>query len=62
MAVNGLQVRVNGKKATCTSGKGRKRSSKGTGAKARKECQKQNGRLKKGWRYGKGGRCVRAKG
>lgn len=31
--------------------------------KARKPCQKPNGRLKKGWRWGKGKgrRCVRAK-
>ena len=25
-------------------------------------CRKSNGRVKKGWRLGKGGRCIRAKG
>lgn len=27
---------------------------------ARKPCQRQNGQLKKGWHYGKSGRCVKA--
>lgn len=62
MAMGGLSVRVNGKKATCsTGGKRRKgRKAKASGG-ARKPCQKQNGRLKKGWRYGKNGRCIKAK-
>lgn len=25
-------------------------------------CRKSNGRVMKGWRLGKGGRCIRAKG
>jgi hypothetical protein len=29
--------------------------------KARKVCQKQNGRLKKGYHYGKKGQCIKAK-
>ena len=28
---------------------------------AAKKCQKRNGKLKKGWRYGKRGSCVKAK-
>lgn len=28
---------------------------------ARKKCQRPNGTLKKGWRYGKNGSCVKAK-
>jgi hypothetical protein len=27
----------------------------------RKPCQRPNGTLKKGWRYGKNGRCIKAK-
>ncbi len=27
----------------------------------RKQCQKRDGKLKKGWKYGKNGRCVKAK-
>lgn len=26
------------------------------------KCRKSNGRVKKGWRLGKGGRCIKAKG
>ena len=28
---------------------------------AKKQCVKANGKLKKGWRYGKNGKCVHAK-
>ena len=38
--------------------KGRKKATKKSG---RKPCQKANGRLKKGYRYGKNGTCVKAK-
>lgn len=36
--------------------KRRRRKSSGSTA-----CKTQRGRLKKGWRFGKGGRCIRAK-
>lgn len=41
-------------------GRRRRRRHAGLGA-SKKSCTKANGRLKKGWRWGKGGRCVRAK-
>jgi len=28
---------------------------------SRKACQRPNGTLKKGWRYGKNGRCIKSK-
>jgi hypothetical protein len=36
--------------------KRRRRKSSGSTA-----CKTQKGRLKKGWRFGRGGRCIRAK-
>lgn len=49
--------RSHGKKV-CRKFSGSKRS----GLSGAKSCTKANGRLKKGFRYGKGGRCVKAKG
>jgi hypothetical protein len=37
----------------------RRRRRKAAGSTA---CKTSRGRLKKGWRYGKGGRCIKAKG
>jgi len=39
----------------------RRRKSSGLAAASRKSCVKANGKLKKGFKFGKGGRCVRAK-
>jgi hypothetical protein len=48
------------------AGLGGKRRKKAGAKKAYKACQfksgPRKGRLKPGWRYGKGGRCVKAKG
>lgn len=39
-----------------------KRKGKGLRGAAASECRDHKGKIKKGWRLGKGGRCIRAKG
>ena len=65
-----VNVRYKGKTYDChhpRKGKGKNnrlncRRAGGTKHGNAKPCQKANGRLKKGWRYGKNGRCIAAKG
>lgn len=43
------------------SGTRRKRGKARRAGVSRKDCLKANGRLRKGYRFGKGGRCIKAK-
>ena len=60
--IGGKCVKAKAKKAAKKVRRARNKKRKGKRiAKAKKVCQKTNGTLKPGWRWGKRGRCIKAK-